>query len=235
MTVLTSKPVPRSPNAFTLVELLTVIAIIGVLAALTVATTAKVREATRSTRCISNLRQITQVLLLSAADNRGAFPPGWTWDQQIAPYLGVTLASPLSATPPASLLVCPSDDRMIARPRSYVVSQQYSAQPGIGVFSRSATAPSLRTTQITYPNRTILVTEFHTGGWSSNSQFSGAYAAVDGWLGATGAPLRDGSPYHGSGQHYAFADGHVERLVPAQVINQTGGFPNGGRWRAYMP
>ncbi len=235
MSNLAPTSVHRPPRAFTLVELLTVIAIIGVLAALTIATINKVRESSRSTRCAGNLRQIAQALLLSSADNRGAFPPGWIWDREIAPYVGITLATPLGNTPPASLFVCPSDDRTITRPRSYVVSQQSSSHPGVGVFSRSATVPSLRATQITYPNRTILATEFYTGGWSPNTQFSGSYPAVDGWLGITAAPLRDGSPYHGSGQNYAFADGHVERLPPAQVINQTGGFPNGGRWRAYMP
>ena len=230
-----SKPSIRPTPAFTLIELLAVIAIIGVLAALTIATTTKVREASRATRCAGNLRQIAQTLLLSAADNRGAFPPGWTWDRQIAPYIGVTLATPLSDTPAASLFVCPSDDRTITRPRSYVVSQQSSTSPGIGVFSRSTTAPSLRTVQITYPSQTILATESYTGSWSPNSQFSTSFPAVDGWLGVTSAPLRDGSPYHGSGQNYAFADGHIERMSAVQVIRPIPGFPNGGRWRAYMP
>jgi prepilin-type N-terminal cleavage/methylation domain-containing protein len=62
---------PVSPQAFTLIELLTVIAIIGILAALIIPTVSKVRSAARSTLAISNAKQIGMATLLHAQDNRG--------------------------------------------------------------------------------------------------------------------------------------------------------------------
>lgn len=226
-------PRPRAHRGFTLVELLAVIAIIGVLAAIIMLGTARMRASAHSARCAENLRQISQALFMSTADNRGAFPPGHIWDRSIAPYIGTTLSASPTATPPTSLLICPSDSRTLASPRSYVVPAQSNSYPGVGIFSRSPTLPSLRLPEISHPPQTILVTEFYTGGWASSAQFNTAYSAVDGWLGVGGAPvLDDGSPYHRSGQNYAFCDGHVERLSPAQVVISVGS-STGGHWRAY--
>lgn len=228
-------PRPRAPRGFTLVELLAVIAIIGVLAAIAMVATARVRESARSARCSENLRQISQSLLLFTADNKGAFPPGHVWDRSIASYIGSTLATNVSSTPPNSLLMCPADPRTLASPRSYVASAQSTTNAGVGIFSRSPTLPSLRLIEITHPAWTVLVTEYYTGGWATSSQFQTAFSAVDGWQGIGGAPvLDDGSPYHRTGQNYAFCDGHVERMSPAQIVTSMG-TTNGGHWRAYQP
>jgi len=222
---------------FTLIELLVVIAIISILGLLSIPVVGKVRESTRRTQCANNLRQLAQGLLLAAGENGGAFPPGFIWDREIAPYLSITLAAQPPNTPVSSVFICPADPRVRAsRPRSYTGSGQSATLAGCGILSRSTTTPSLRLSQLAVPARTILLTEYFTGGWNASTQFATAYSVVDGWMGIAAAPkLENGNSYHGrAGQNYAFADGHLECLPPNEVVD-SGPFASGGRWRAYNP
>jgi type II secretory pathway pseudopilin PulG len=74
--------------AFTLVELLAVIAIILFLVALLMPAFSRIRETVKNTKCMNNLRQITQVSFVYAADNDG-FAPG-----------NEALVNPVTATDP---------------------------------------------------------------------------------------------------------------------------------------
>jgi prepilin-type N-terminal cleavage/methylation domain-containing protein/prepilin-type processing-associated H-X9-DG protein len=61
-------------RGFTLVELLVVIALMVILAALIFPVFAQARESARKTRCISNLRQLSQAMMLYVQDYDETFP-----------------------------------------------------------------------------------------------------------------------------------------------------------------
>jgi prepilin-type N-terminal cleavage/methylation domain-containing protein/prepilin-type processing-associated H-X9-DG protein len=88
----------RSRRAFTLVELLVVIGLIAVLIALLVPAVQSARRSARAMECASNMRQLTNALVIYTNENHGYFPPN-TGDEQLFWYqkkmIGKSIPSPV--------------------------------------------------------------------------------------------------------------------------------------------
>jgi prepilin-type N-terminal cleavage/methylation domain-containing protein len=65
---------PQRRSGFTLVELLVVIAIIALLIAMLLPALNKARETANRVKCSSNLRQLSQAIVMYAGDNKGQYP-----------------------------------------------------------------------------------------------------------------------------------------------------------------
>ncbi len=87
----------RGKNGFTLIELLVVIGIISILIAMLLPALNKARESAKRIQCASNIRQITQALLIYANENHGVFPKGRRTGAML-------LGEPMVTTEPLSVL-----------------------------------------------------------------------------------------------------------------------------------
>lgn len=67
-------PRNSSDRGFTLVELLVVIGIIALLISILLPTLNRARESARQTKCLSNMRNLSQAVLMFAGENRGLMP-----------------------------------------------------------------------------------------------------------------------------------------------------------------
>ena len=203
-------------TAFTLIELLTVIAVIAILAAILIPTVIKVRAKANSANCVSNLRQLSQGLLLYTQEHGGRLPDTSNpkWDVAALTMLGESGSDGVTYS---NILKCPSDE--IERTgenadeiRSYSLNPtlinfggQFSNQTAWGEYP-PAPNRGMYLSQIMYPAKTVLLLERHapeniynTGGWLASGSI---YAA------------------HGSAMNIAFCDGHVGSVDASMDVEE---------------
>lgn len=217
-----SRASARGPNGrvgFTLVELLVVVAILSVLAALLLPALTRAKESARGTQCRHHLRQLGLAVRLYADEHDDAFPRSQhsafahgelPWGRSIAEQLGSSRKAWTNLL--NGVYHCPSDRR--TAPWSYGLNVYFELGPDDDYAGKPATWR--RTTALPHPVATILFAENHSTADHLMAHFW--FSTND----TTGLAARR----HGGRAHYAFADGHTERLRLADVFHP----PQVDRW-----
>jgi prepilin-type N-terminal cleavage/methylation domain-containing protein len=212
----------RTPEAFTLIELLMVIAIIAILAALLLPTLSRAKQKAYATTCLNNTKQLETALTLYAGENQNSFPPNtpaapagcWArgnedWSGDNSDNTNVALFAQGSLFPYTSASVsiyrCPSD--FSAAPGQDLRLRTYSLNGFVGSmpFAESTAYHNfLRQNDISSPSRTFTMLEEHpdsiNDGW-----FVPVRSATD-----TNDWLDFPASFHNQCCCVTFADGHSE-------------------------
>ena len=225
-------------SAFTLTEILVVLAIIVVLAALLFPQAQKMMNRADESKFISNLKAVSAGLLLCAADDNGRIPAfsgadaSTMWQLRVAPHVGENPSSPtyLSASSRyRSVMRDPGDKTLwngtnpirnmaINGDGNLVASGTPGASPPYGACNRMLST-------ITYPSKMALLGP-GTASEISTEWGSGARLRYVDLNNALASDLKSYRRY-GDYMHFAFVDGHVEKLPLERVkselnLNKTG-------------
>jgi prepilin-type N-terminal cleavage/methylation domain-containing protein len=144
----------RKDKPFTLIELLVVIAIIAILASMLLPALQQARNKAKSIKCTSQLKQLSQGVLMYVTDNDDYFPVRPTdtsytcWDMKIFDYVGYKTPSGGVQKWGPPIFYCPSSkmhkDNGPGASRSYAMnfyiatSTAYCPRPKITYISRIA-------------------------------------------------------------------------------------------------
>jgi prepilin-type N-terminal cleavage/methylation domain-containing protein/prepilin-type processing-associated H-X9-DG protein len=209
-------------SGFTLTELLVVIAIIAVLTAIIIPVAGKIRSAGNTAKCISNLKQITSVYLLTVQDNNGLFLPSnltrpgevtpiyrnLNWDQALSLFLhnmgqGERENRMRDLSCPAVLKILSSDHGKTTE--NGVNKSTYGLNSYLNRLGGNGLAiGATRMDQLVDPSATILFGDstISPTGTPDRSINGGAQQPV---------------AYHGKHAHLSYADGHVRVVLPSEI------------------
>lgn len=219
-------------RGLTLVELLAVIAIAGVLASIAFAGYGDMRTRQATVQCTLRMRNLSQAVLLYAADNGGKFPQsshsGSSWAAAIATCLGEPqLANPLDYRARPSF-VCPAHAvAPLSSQWSYGLNVffELSAQlrytpaglPILGSRDNYAGSPATwsQLGDVPFPSRTILLAE--------NPHALADHFMAHQWSSLAAARNAVASDRHSGKANYAFVDGRVEALPVEKTFNPNEG------------
>jgi prepilin-type N-terminal cleavage/methylation domain-containing protein len=131
-------PSQRKRAAFTLVELLVVIGIIAILIGILIPVLGKAREQANKAACLSNLKQICQMMMIYAVDNQQQIPLGTNSDAYQGSYVVAIYVSATTIRYPvwgplykANLM---KDPRYMYCPADVSPYHQFNSQPDNGWF-----------------------------------------------------------------------------------------------------
>jgi prepilin-type N-terminal cleavage/methylation domain-containing protein len=192
---------PR-PSAFTLVELLTCLGVVAALAMLAMAGYGRIVLTGKAARATSEMRQIGQAFLASAAENDGRLPQSSHQGRSAA------WKTIIRTTLPRNMLHSPLDDT--DRPSSYAMNDYLTAHP-FGApdcdFSRLQGIPA--------PSQTMMLGILSRNDRNSDHfHFASSDITVSDFAGQVWVDVIAGDSL------YLFVDGHVER-IPWSTLQKT--------------
>ncbi len=222
----------RRARAFTLVELLIVITIIVILATLLAPVLANARRQGSQMTCQNNMRQLTQSVLMYAADNDGQLPycnwsdngfgdsnaysHGWLftnnsgWNQAHPPEDGMKTGVLWPYNQSQQIYHCNLDDPAQWTGSHWLSSYTMNgAQCGYGLAGYGATrnVPGFKLIQFTQPAQQVLLWEATDPVWNDGSSYPSEVGVTD---------------RHYKGGNMSFIDGHTEWWRPGDYFTQVG-------------
>ncbi len=216
--------VQRNPKklGYTLTEVLVVITLIAVLTAILIPVAGKIRSAGNTVKCISNLKQVTSIYLMTVQDNNGLFLPSNKvrpgevtamyrdkhWDEAVAIFLHNTGHGQRNDR--VRHLSCPAVlDKLISdhgkTPENAVNKSTY----GVNSYLNRRGGDELpigatRMDQLVEPSETILFGDSKIIGTGLPER------SINGWG-------QQPVAYHGKHAHLSYADGHVRVVLPSEI------------------
>jgi len=228
-------------SGFTLIELLVVIAIIALLVSILLPSLSKARELARDVVCRTNLKGLGLALLFYADAGNGLMPRHNDWDNdpdvhpswvdRLVPYVGSGAEDALGLSERAdqarSLFLCPSN--MIDE--TYIYTETYPKRVNYGFNKHafpegwdSTISPDVKIGSgvLAMPSKVIVL-----GDGGLQYAWLDIMATTDlaqshswwPWLGVDESAQDWFFPWlhNNKGQNFAFADGHVERILQGDV------------------
>jgi len=205
------KPVRRAIlRAFTLVELLVVIGIIGVLLSLLLPSIGRARQQATTVICAAHIRELCRGLINYSAENKGRFPPNFTWNTGQYWYDDVRVGGYLApeGMRKGNVFACPADPESR---RSYAMNAWTSCKLDGYLLQRVPTPGALWGCPPRDASRVMLILE----SWSYiQSESFGWEAPADiGWYGDT-----PGQRFGGLGGLAPPAEAGRWGKVPSQIV-----------------
>ena len=227
MNIFRSRSAIPGRGGFTLIELLVVIAIIAILAGLLLPALTAAKFKAKTTKCLSNEKQIALGYLLYADDFASYLPvcgsntSGGTvipteWYREIAPYLGSQQLNNLNLQTAGTVVTCPTANLALIDKLAGLSTDDNTNgiggyghnYPYMGYYEGYTAYPRVKLSDVTLPAETIFnsdtldpvatdpgILEFYG--------YSYAASLIPSFL--------PGHSYtrHGTGDNYAWADGHA--------------------------